>query len=86
MPRLIVHRRAARYFERMDGRIKAQLKAKLEQLAQNPDAMPGVKPMSGEWAGFYRMRHGNLRVIFLHDRPADAIVIVHVGPRGDVYK
>jgi mRNA-degrading endonuclease RelE of RelBE toxin-antitoxin system len=48
MPKLVVHRRAARYFERMDARIKMQLKAKLEQLAQNPEAMPGVKPMAGE--------------------------------------
>ena len=86
MPKLVVHRRAARYFERMDARIKAQLKAKLEQLAENPGAMPGVKPMAGEWAGFYRMRHGDLRVIYLHDRSADAIIIAHVGPRGDVYK
>ena len=86
MPRLIVHRRAARYLDRMDTRIKAQLKAKLEQLAQNPTAMSGVKPMAGEWAGFYRLRHGDLRVIFLHDRAADTIVIAHVGPRGDVYK
>jgi len=85
MPKLVVHRRAARYFERMDARIKLQLKAKLEQLAQKPEAMPGVKPMSGEWAGFYRMRHGDLRVIYLHDR-SDTIVIAHVGPRGDVYK
>lgn len=45
MPKLIVHRRAARYFERMDERIKAQLKAKLEKLAQNPAAFPGIKPM-----------------------------------------
>ncbi len=86
MPRLIVHRRAVRYLERMDTRIKAQLKAKLEQLAQNPAAMPGVKPMAGEWAGFYRLRHGDLRVIFLHDHAANTIVIAHVGPRGDVYK
>ena len=86
MPKLIVHRRAARYFKRMDARIKMQLKAKLEQLAQNHNAMPGVKPMAGEWAGFYRMRHGDLRVIYSHDRSADAIIIAHVGPRGDVYK
>jgi len=86
MPKLVVHRRAARYFERMDARIKMQLKAKLEQLAKNRDAMPGVKHMAGEWSGFYRMRHGDLRVIYLHDRSADAIVIAHVGPRGDVYK
>jgi hypothetical protein len=36
----------------MDARIKMQLKAKLAHLAENPDSMPGVKPMSGEWAGF----------------------------------
>jgi len=86
MPKLVVHRRAARYLERMDARIKSQLKAKLELLAQNPDAMPGVKPMAGEWAGFYRLRHGDLRVIYWHDRSSDSIVIAHVGPRGDVYK
>ena len=86
MLKLLVHHRATRYFERMDARIKTQLKAKLERLAHNPDAMPGVKPMAGEWAGFHRMRHGDLRVIFLYDRSADAIVIAHVGPRGDVYK
>jgi hypothetical protein len=44
MPRLLVHRRAAHYFERMDERAKTQLKAKLEQLAKIPRAMPGVKP------------------------------------------
>lgn len=86
MPKLVVHRPAARYFERMDERLKTQLKAKLEKLAQNPDAMPGVKPMAGEQAGFYLMRHGDLRVIYLHDRSADAIVTAHDGPRGNVYQ
>jgi mRNA interferase RelE/StbE len=86
MPRLVVHKRAARYISRMDARIKAQLIAKLEDLAKNPDAMQGVKPMAGEWAGFFRFRHGDLRVIYLHDRANDTIVISHVGPRGDVYK
>lgn len=86
MPRLVVHKRASRYIERMDRRIKAQLIAKLEDLAKNPDAMSGVKPMAGEWVGFFRLRHGNLRVIYLLDRANDMIVIAHVGPRGDVYK
>ena len=86
MPKLLVHKRAARYLQRMDARIKAQLVTKLGELAQNPDAMPGIKPMSGDWAGHFRLRHGDLRVIYLHDRPADTIVIAHIGPRGDVYK
>jgi len=42
--------------------------------------------MAGEWEGFHRLRHGDLRIIFLHDRKSDTIVVAHVGPRGDVYK
>ncbi len=86
MPKLVVHTRAGRYIEKLDARIKSQLIGKLGELAENPNAMPGVKPRAGEWAGFYRLRHGNLRIIFLHDRANDTIVIAHVGPRGDVYK
>jgi len=86
MPKLVVHSRAGRYIEKLDARIKSQLIGKLGELAKNPAAMPGVKPMAGEWAGFYRLRHGNLRIIYLHDRANDTIVIAHVGPRGDVYK
>jgi mRNA interferase RelE/StbE len=60
--------------------------AKLEKLARSPGAIPGIKPMAGQWAGFYRLRHGDLRVIYLHDRANDRIVVAHVGARGDVYK
>jgi mRNA interferase RelE/StbE len=86
MPSLVVHRRAARYLERIDARVKSQLVAKLRDLARDPAAMPGVKPMAGEWAGYFRLRHGDLRVIYLYDRPSDTIVVAHIGPRGDVYK
>ena len=58
MAQIVLHRRAARYFERMDERIKGQLRDKLEELARDPSSMPGVKPMQGEWKGFYRFRHG----------------------------
>jgi mRNA interferase RelE/StbE len=86
MPKLVVHRRAARYIRGMDARIRAQLISKLNELAKDAGAMSGVKAMAGEWVGFYRLRHGDLRVIFLIDRTSDSIVVAHVGPRGDVYK
>ena len=86
MPELVLHRRAARYFERMDERLKAQLRAKLEELAHDPRTMPGVKPMRGEWEGFYRLRHGDLRIIYTLDPAHDLIVIAHIRPRGDAYK
>ncbi len=86
MTPLVLHRRAARYFERLDTRHKEQLRAKLEALARDPLSMPGVKPMAGEWKGFYRVRCGDLRVIYLFDPVAHRVVIAHIGPRGDVYK
>ena len=86
MANLVIHSRAAGYIQKLDGRIKTQLRAKLTALANNPDAMAGVKPMAGEWAGFHRLRHGDLRIIFWFDRRKDTVVIAHVGPRGDVYK
>ncbi len=86
MAKLVAHHRAARYIERMDARTKAQLVAKLEQLPRSPTTISGVKPMAGEWAGFYRLRQGDLRVIYLYDRANQTVVVAHIGPRGDAYK
>jgi mRNA interferase RelE/StbE len=86
MAQIVLHRRAARYFERMDERLKGQLRGKLEELGRDPLNMPGVKPMQGEWKGFYRLRHGDLRVIYTFDKPNDTVVVAHIGPRGGVYK
>ena len=86
MATVVVHRRARKYLERMDARIKAQLIAKLESLALDSENAPGVKAMEGEYAGCHRMRHGDLRVIYQWDRQEDPIVILAIGPRGDIYK
>jgi mRNA-degrading endonuclease RelE of RelBE toxin-antitoxin system len=86
MAKTVIHRRASRYIERIDARFKDQPQKKLADLARDPQKMPGIKPMAGEWAGFHRLRHANLRVIYFHDGAADTVVIAHVAPRGDVYR
>lgn len=43
-----------------------------------------VEPMHGEWHGCYRLRVGEYRVIFRHIE--DALEILAVGHRSDVYK
>jgi mRNA interferase RelE/StbE len=55
----------------------------LRHLAQDPFSMD-VKPMHGrlEW----RVRVGGWRVLLRLSRAERTIVIVDVGPRGDVYK
>lgn len=43
--RVLLQRRAANYFSRLDERLKQQLRDKLEELVRDPRKMPGVKAM-----------------------------------------
>lgn len=65
MRRVVLHRRAVRYFERLDERLKSQLRSKFGELMRDPVNMAGVKPMHGEWKGFYRVRHGTASDLYL---------------------
>ena len=86
MSKVIVHRHAARYLQRLPSKSKDRIKAVLRQLAHNPLGHPDVIHMVGEWAGYHRIRVGKLRVIFWFDEKEDVVYVDHIGPRGDVYK
>jgi mRNA interferase RelE/StbE len=44
-----------------------------------------VKKLKGDWQGFYRMRKGELRIIFELDFDEHLIYIARVDHRGGVY-
>ena len=85
MYQVIVHNRAARYLKRLPKNVKEKIKGLLTQLATSPQKMPNVKGMVGEWAGYYRLRYGDYRIIFAIDHKQKIIYVDHVGSRGDVY-
>lgn len=86
MSDVIVHRRVMRYVSRLSSHDVARLRTALSRLAKDPTAYPGVIAMAGEWAGYFRIRVGDLRVIFWYDKQDDIVYVDHVGPRGDIYK
>jgi len=86
MSKIIVHRHAAKYLQRLPQERKERVKTILRQLTQNPLGYPNVRHMVGEWAGYHRIRVGNLRIIFWFDENEDIVYVDHIGPRGDVYK
>ena len=45
-----------------------------------------IKQMVGDWKGYYRMRVGDIRIIFWIDQELKTIYIDHIGSRGDIYK
>ena len=80
------HRRAQQYFKRLQPSLQDAIKEKLRKLAKNPENYAGVKKMEGKWVGFYRIRQGNLRIIYLYHQDEDLVLITHIAPRGDIYK
>ena len=58
----------------------------LSEIAKDPYRSRGTqwKPMKG--SDFWRLRHGNFRAICRIDDGALVILVLKVGPRGDVYK
>jgi mRNA interferase RelE/StbE len=64
MSKVIVHRHAVKYLNRLPKETKVQIKEILKELEDNPIEHSNVKHMVGEWAGYHRIRAGKLRIIF----------------------
>jgi len=86
MSKVIVHRRAAKYLRRLPKTQKDRVTDHLKRLEEKPLELQGVKAMVGDWAGYYRMRIGDIRIIFWFDREEDIVYVDHIGPRGDIYR
>ncbi len=86
MNRVVVHRRVAKYLQKLPRGQKEKVKGLLRSLEQAPDGLSDVTLMSGEWAGYRRVRLGALRVVFWYDKESSLVYVDYVGPRGDVYK
>jgi mRNA interferase RelE/StbE len=45
-----------------------------------------IKKLKGNWAGYYRIRKGKIRIILLLNKISNTITIDKIDYRGDVYK
>lgn len=77
---------ALKYFEKLDKQIQKRIAKVVEMLKQNPYAVPHVKPMEGTAYEQYRVRIGDIRMIYRLHNDQLLVIIVKIGPRGDVYK
>ena len=83
---VVVHKRAARYLKKLPQDQQTRIKHVLSQMKDHPLGLLGIKSMVGDWAGYHRVRVGNIRIIFWIDEPKNIVYVDHIGPRGDVYK
>jgi mRNA interferase RelE/StbE len=86
MFRVELSREAQRFYERCDKPVAKKLARCFESLEKDPRAGNNVKPLKGRFAGAYRYRVGDLRVVYrIHDREVTVFVIT-IARRGDVYE
>ena len=77
---------ASKVLRKLDKATARRIVQSIELLSTDPFNHPQTKQMKGYEGGIYRLRIGNFRVIYeiIDDRLL--IIVVRIGPRGDVYK
>jgi mRNA interferase RelE/StbE len=86
MYRIEFARKAARFYQRADTITARRLNLIFNRLSQDPLILPNTKRLKGELLGSYRIRMGDLRIIYSVDEENNVIYIEVIGFRGDVYK
>ncbi len=86
MYRVVVHRRSARYLKKLPPDQRNRVKSVLEQMRDDPAGLVEVKRMVGNWAGYCRVRVGDIRILFWGDDSERIVFVDHIGQRGDIYK
>jgi mRNA interferase RelE/StbE len=72
--------------EDADSPLRNRLERCFDQLRQNPRHHNNIKRLKGEFAGIYRFRIEDWRVLYRINEEARQIVIVDIGHRRDVYE
>jgi mRNA interferase RelE/StbE len=86
MYKLVLSREAERFFERCDKVLAKKLSRCFESLEKNPRAGNNVKALKGRFAGAFRYRIGDCRVIYTIDDGLVTVFVVTIASRGDAYE
>jgi len=81
---LVPLRAFARDLERVPAKTATQIAATIDRLAGDPRPR-GVESLSG-WPGYYRIRVGQYRVVYVIDDEARTVILTTAGHRRDVYE
>ncbi len=78
---------AQEFFEEASESLQRRIDRCFEQLKVNPRSHPNIKPLKGNFAGLYRYRVGNYRVIYyIVDEPDFQVRVSAIAPRSEVYE
>jgi mRNA interferase RelE/StbE len=83
MYNVVLSRDAARTLEKATPAMRRRLIAAFERLKARPHS---GKKLRGELEGLFSLRIGGMRAVYGVDVEKKAVVVLAIGPRGDIYK
>ena len=85
MYRVNLSNEAKTFFENAIAKLQKRLDRCFEQLKVNPYVHPNIKPLKGKFAGYYRYRLGNYRIIYQVDERIKQVFVTTITHRGGAY-
>ncbi len=86
MYEVVLSAQAQKIYASADQALAKKLARCFEQLEQSPRYHPNIKPLKGDFAGYYRYRIGDYRVIYLVDEETNQILVNTIAHRREVYE
>ncbi|HXZ95131.1 MAG TPA: type II toxin-antitoxin system RelE/ParE family toxin [Dehalococcoidia bacterium] len=83
MYNIVLSRNASRTLEKATPTARRRIIAALERLRSEPYS---GKTLRGELEGLFSLRIGGMRAVYGVDTKKNIVVILAIGPRGDIYK
>ncbi|MBD2328495.1 type II toxin-antitoxin system RelE/ParE family toxin [Alkalinema sp. FACHB-956] len=86
-------KQAIKFLQKSNPKLVAEIQEQLNQIDASielqsiiPFTELDITKMKGDWAGYFRLRIGDIRVIFTVDDESGNVDVYKIGNRGDVYK
>ena len=86
MYEVLLHPDAQDVYINADKALAKKIARCLQQLEQTPLFHPNIKTLNGNYAGYYRYRIGDYRVIYSVDDEIVQVFVVAIVSRGEAYE
>ncbi len=80
------HARARKFWNRLNSRRQQQIGRIVDRLRSDPASVPNLAPLHGELEGLHRVRVGDYRLVIEIDVQRKVVIVLAIGPRGDICK
>jgi len=86
MYEVVLSERAESYYRKLPSDIQRRINKAIDTLEVNPLTGSNIKKLTGTLKGLYRYRLGRLRIIYQVVESELKVLVIEIGPRGDIYK